>query len=81
MITRETLNNCLEQCKLFWITGDVKYLHYLDNLLNACGVDFEGDEDCVRDILHICVRRKLDVQQAVDMLVMARFEVEAVNNG
>lgn len=76
MITKELLSKCLSESRNFWRSGDVEYLHRLDALLDACGVDFEGDEDCVRDIIHICARRNLDLQQAVDMLVMAKFEVE-----
>lgn len=83
MITQETLSRCLEQAKLFWKTGDTKHLNLIHAFLEAClpGDEYEDERDIAYEIAHICARRKLNVEQMTKMLIIAKIEVEGVNNG
>ena len=83
MITQETLIGCLEQCRLFWKTGDVDYLHRMNDILETCipGDEYEHARDIAYEVTHICVRCKLDVAQVTEMLVIAKIDVEVMNNG
>lgn len=83
MITQETLSKCLAEAKIFWKMSDVEHLHNMSAFLEACipGDDFDHERDIAYEVVHICARCKLEVAQVVEMLTIAKIEVEVVNNG